>query len=92
MPAEPTPIAFCATRDVASLGIRAGDRFLWQQTGEGSRLRQIRDWKNPVSLLELFSEQEGLLQPLGDGLAPPARQAVAGLPDRPGPPYLTRLK
>jgi hypothetical protein len=88
---EPTDVLFVATDDAPELGVRAGDRFLWEYTDAGPRLRQIRDWKNPVTLLELF-DRGGLARV--DDLLPPAesRQRVGGRPDRSDPAGLKLLE
>ena len=87
-PVDRSSLAFVATDDAPELGVRAGDRFYWQYTDEGPQMRQVRDWKNPISLLALFDA--GGLQAL-ERVAPAhsLRQAVGSPPD---PPVSSRPK
>lgn len=86
MPQQPTDILLVATDDAPHFGVRAGDYFLWEYTAEGPRLRQIRDWKNPITLLRLFDL--GVLSPVEESPSPPQafRQAVGSSVEGPSQP------
>ena len=87
---EPTDALFIATDDIPEMDVKAGDRFLWEYTDQGPRLRQIRDWQNPITLLQLFDL--GVLARVDDPPpAPSVRQRVGSPPDRAGPAGLRLL-
>jgi hypothetical protein len=83
-----THTAFIASDDIPEHGVQAGDCFFWEQTSDGARLVQVREWKNPISLLGLLGS--GVLEQLPDAPSQPALRLVVGShPDKtepfPGP-------
>lgn len=82
MPNRPMQhLVFIATDDRPELGVEAGDRFYWQYTSEGPKVRQVRKRKNAAILLQLVDE--GVLVPEEDSAPQADRQAVGAPPPPP---------